>query len=348
MRFGIGIYTAEPLPKVVEQARLAERLGYDTLWLLDSQLVGRELYATMAACALATERILVGSGVTQPYTRHATVTACGFATLDELAPGRFLLGIARGDSAVLGLGAPVPTFKEFATYVDQVMRLLRGETIDINGKPIRLQFLDASSLPRVPLYIAAGGPKALAQACKLADHVIVHSGAGDFRLGKAMDLVRNGIQAAGKDPASVEIIWWTHASIDENWENVKNHYRPRVAGKFRHMSLAEFEELGIHLDPETVQRAKQSYNFVDHATAGAAHSVTAELIPESVWQELALLGSPEACYQTVRRGLERHPDISHVVINPPPPGFGLTYESIMEKFAAGVMAPLKEEAAAAT
>src|SRR5262245_15866520 len=133
VRFGVGIYTCESLSTVLEHARLAESLGYDSLWLLDSQLVGRECYATMASCALHTSRITIGSGVTNPYTRHVTVTASAHLTLNELAPGRIAVGIGRGDSAVLGLGAGVPSFGSYAEYVHALRRLLAGEQIDVNG-----------------------------------------------------------------------------------------------------------------------------------------------------------------------------------------------------------------------
>jgi 5,10-methylenetetrahydromethanopterin reductase len=347
VRFGVGIYTAEPLTSVVQQAKLAERLGYDSLWLLDSQLVGREVYATMAMCALETERIKIGSGVAVPYTRHATVTACAFATLDELAHGRFLLGIGRGDSAVLGIGGQLPKFREFGTYVDQVERLLRGEQIEINGKPIRLQFLDRSRLPDAPTYVAVGGPRAIEFGCSIANRIIVHSGAGEVMINRAMDLVRGGARKAGKDLANMEIVWWVHASIDDDWSKVKEHYRPRMVGKFRHTRPVDLEELGVHLDAETIERAKNSYNFVDHATAGAAHGVWADLFPDPVWKQVALLGTARECYETVRKGLESNPEISHFVINPPPSGFGITVEGVMETFAKDIAARLRSEAALA-
>ena len=94
MRFDVGIMNNQPVSTVVRQAQLAEALGYETVWITDSHLVCRELWVTLAACALGTTRIKLGPGVTVPHTRHWSVAASAIATLEEMAPGRVVLGIA--------------------------------------------------------------------------------------------------------------------------------------------------------------------------------------------------------------------------------------------------------------
>ena len=341
VRFGVGIYTAEPLPVVTEQVRLVERLGYDSVWLLDSQLVGRELYATMAAAALATDRVLIGSGVTQPYTRHVTVTACGHATIDDLAPGRVALGIGRGDSAVLGVGGTLPGFTEFARHIDELRKLMTGERFEMAGKTVGLKFVDPTEPKRIPIYVAASGPQALALACKLGDGVIIHCGAGEVMIGRAMELVREGAKKAGKDLADLDVVWWVHTSIDDDWAKVKEHYRPKMISKFRHKRPVSIEEQGVTLDAATFEEAKNSYNFMEHATSGAAHGVWADVFPDDVWRQEAFLGTADEVYETCRRGLAANPEISHVVINPPASGFGITVEAVYERFARGVIDRLR-------
>ncbi|MBV9598899.1 MAG: LLM class flavin-dependent oxidoreductase [Chloroflexi bacterium] len=342
VQFGVGIYTGEPSPHILEQARLAEHLGYDTLWLLDSQLAGRELYTTMALCALETSRIKIGSGVTQSYTRQAAVTANAFATLDSLAPGRFLLGIGRGDSAVLGVGGSLPSFRDFAAYVRQVETLLRGEPVDLDGHAARLTGVDPAHPVVAPVYIAADGPRSLESACAIADRVIMHPGAGQGMLARAMGLLQAGAHKAGKSPLEMEVVWWMHTSIHADWSKVKEHYRPRMAGTFRHLRGGTLEELGVSIDAETFERARAAYDFSDHATAGAAHGAWADLFPDEAWKQLALLGTADEAYATVSRGLDAYPEISHVVINPPASGFGITIEGIMQTFAGDVMPRLQQ------
>jgi len=80
VKFDLAILANEPLPVVVRQVQLAERLGYDTAWITDTHLVCRELWVTLAACATATTRIRLGPGVTVPHSRHVSVTASAVAS----------------------------------------------------------------------------------------------------------------------------------------------------------------------------------------------------------------------------------------------------------------------------
>jgi len=104
VKFDLAILASEPLPAVVRQVQLAERLGYDTAWITDTHLVCRELWVTLAACAAATSRIRLGPGVTVPHSRHVSVTASAAASLHELAPGRVVVGIGTGGSSAQTMG----------------------------------------------------------------------------------------------------------------------------------------------------------------------------------------------------------------------------------------------------
>ena len=114
------------MPVFLDSMRAAERAGYARAWLVDGQMLWQDLYVYMAHALAATERIEVGSGVTNPLTRHPSVTASAHATLAQLHPGRVLLGIGRGDNAVRTLGLkPVPT-KELREVVPKLRELMAG------------------------------------------------------------------------------------------------------------------------------------------------------------------------------------------------------------------------------
>src|SRR5918992_1017067 len=104
MKFDVAILGTQPVPDIVRQVQLAERLGYDTAWITDSHLISRELWVMLTACALGTSRIRLGPGVTVPHSRHVSVTASAIVSLNELAPGRIRLGIGTGDSSAGTLG----------------------------------------------------------------------------------------------------------------------------------------------------------------------------------------------------------------------------------------------------
>ena len=91
-------FLPEDFPAFVESVRAAERAGYERAWLVDGQMLWQDLYVYMTHALAATERLVVGSGVTNPLTRHPSVTASAHATLADLHPGRVVLGIGRGDN----------------------------------------------------------------------------------------------------------------------------------------------------------------------------------------------------------------------------------------------------------
>lgn len=115
MKFDVGILGNQPVSTVVRQVQLAEALGYDTAWITDSHLVCREMWLTLAACAVATSRIRLGPGVTVPHTRHVSVTASAIATLDEMAEGRIVLGLGTGGSSAGTMGLSVQKVARIAT-----------------------------------------------------------------------------------------------------------------------------------------------------------------------------------------------------------------------------------------
>ena len=96
--FGVGLFPTEPLQKMIHLAKVSEEVGFSHIWVGDSHLIWREAYINMAAMALNTTRVKLGTGVTNPLTRHPSVVASGYATLEEYAPGRMIVGIGLGDT----------------------------------------------------------------------------------------------------------------------------------------------------------------------------------------------------------------------------------------------------------
>ncbi len=104
VKFDLGILATQPVAEIVKQVQLAEDLGFETVWMTDTHLVCRELWVTLTACVLGTKRIKLGPGVTVPHSRHASVTASAILTLEELAPGRIVLGMGTGGSSAQTMG----------------------------------------------------------------------------------------------------------------------------------------------------------------------------------------------------------------------------------------------------
>jgi 5,10-methylenetetrahydromethanopterin reductase len=187
MRIGIRLPPCRPVDEVAEAARRAEELGFDDVWVPDSQTLWRDAYATLAYAALRTERVRLGTAVTNVVTRHPSVVAAAARTVAELAPDRFVLGLGVGNSSVEPVGLRSSTTAELRLGVTE----LRG------------------MMPGIPIHVAASGPRNLALGGELADGVILLAGASAARIGAALDLVnRDGA------PAEVTVSAFCHVTDD--------------------------------------------------------------------------------------------------------------------------------------
>ena len=218
-----------------------------------------------------------------------------------------------------------------------IRSLLAGERLRLNDREIRVQFVDPVNPPRIPIYVATGGRQSLRVAAQIADGVIIHNGPNEEMVRRSLEIVQEGAAEVGRDIRDLAIVWWAHTSIGRDWQAVKEHARPKIASKFRQRKSVSLDELGVNLDEDTRRRALEAYNFLDHASAVASHGHVADLIPEPLWREVSLIGTAEEARERVQRIVDRFPEITDVVLNPPVPGFGITYESIMEEFAQAVL-----------
>src|SRR5215467_649801 len=133
-------FLPEDFPVFVESVALAEEAGYDRAWVVDSQMLWEDVWVYITRALAATGRIQLGVAVANPLTRHYTVSASTAATLAQLHPGRVVLGLGRGDSAVRTLGLRQVSTSRFAEIVPRVRTLLAGEEITVDGTAMRLRW----------------------------------------------------------------------------------------------------------------------------------------------------------------------------------------------------------------
>ncbi|MYA52901.1 MAG: LLM class flavin-dependent oxidoreductase [Dehalococcoidia bacterium] len=146
----------------VEQAVLAEELGYERVWIYDSPALYHDVWVTLARIAERTERIGIGPGVLVPHLRHPMTQAAAITTLDELAPGRLAVALGAGFTGRLAMGQRMLTRREFELGVRQVMALLRGEVVEVDGAATQMLHSEgfAPSRPiEVPVLVNAQGPR---------------------------------------------------------------------------------------------------------------------------------------------------------------------------------------------
>ncbi|MBF6558890.1 MAG: LLM class flavin-dependent oxidoreductase [Candidatus Binataceae bacterium] len=191
----------------------AESKGFSHAWFGDSQMVWGDVYQCMALCAAKTSTIKLGTNVTNPSSRIAPVTACNFATLNVLAPGRVIMGIGTGNTARRTLGMPAAKLAELKSHVEVCRGLLSGATVPYQEGDRRrmIRFLDPASgmidlKHPVPVYIAGSGPKTLELAGEIGDGVILFGTVGDSLLGYTMSHIRRGAERAGKRMEDLYIV----------------------------------------------------------------------------------------------------------------------------------------------
>jgi 5,10-methylenetetrahydromethanopterin reductase len=209
-------FLPEDFPLFMECVQTAESAGYDRAWVVDSQMLWEDVWVYLTRALEATERIQFGVAVANPLTRHYTVTASTSATLAQLHPGRVLLGLGRGDSAVRTLGLKQVATRKFAEIVPRVRALMAGEEVVTDDAAIRLRW---ASGERVPIAVAATGPRNLRLAGALADIAMLQVGANPDAVRWAIDQVRAGAEESGRDPDEVEIAifcgMWVSDDLDE-------------------------------------------------------------------------------------------------------------------------------------
>src|SRR6266511_4396872 len=159
MEFGFTLKPDVSFERAIALARLAERNGFAYGWIFDSHVLWKEPYVLLQLMAQNSERLRLGTCVTNPATRDPSVTASTLAVLQGLSGGRMDLGIGRGDSALRVLGKPPQSLEHLEQATTMIRDLCEGREVFYEGTPIRLSW--APDYP-LPVWIAGYGPKALA------------------------------------------------------------------------------------------------------------------------------------------------------------------------------------------
>ena len=159
-----------------DMARYAEELGFDRVNVPDLQMIWSDPYALLALIAVNTKRIQIGTGITSPELRIAPVTANAIATINQIALGRVFLGVGTGHTSVRLIGRKPASVAQLRDYFNVVRKLLDGEEVNYpdHGERRLIKFMHRERHyinldDRIPIIVAANGPKAISLAGELAD-----------------------------------------------------------------------------------------------------------------------------------------------------------------------------------
>lgn len=231
-----------PVGEIADFIREVEGLGFDRVYVPDSQLLWRDPFLTLHTAARATERLQLGTAVSNLVTRHPSVVAGLVRTLAETAPGRIHLGVGVGNSSVEPVGLAPSRQAELRAGLAQVRGLLAGEDVVFGDRVARQR----DPHPGVPVYLAASGPRNLQLAGEIADGTILLSGVSDALLERSVALVREGEERAGRAPGSSDVVVSAFASVTDDVERDARTLKPVLAAMAQHGGRSALESVGIH------------------------------------------------------------------------------------------------------
>lgn len=191
--FSIGLHPDRPVAEVGEIAAEAERLGYHGVWIADSQSLFRDVYAALTVAAMRTSRVELGTGVTNPVSRHPAVIASALATVDELSGGRLKMGLGTGETAVQSLGRKRATIKRLESTAQLLRGLWAGDAVEHDDATLTQDW----PARRVPVLFASTGPKSLQAAGRTADGVYLKLGIHPEVMAYALRNVAQGREESG-------------------------------------------------------------------------------------------------------------------------------------------------------
>ncbi|TQF01355.1 TIGR03842 family LLM class F420-dependent oxidoreductase [Kitasatospora acidiphila] len=296
MDIGLVLQTDPPARLVVERMRRAEAAGFSHGWTFDSAVLWQEPFVIYSQILAQTERLTVGPMVTNPSTRSWEVTASTFATLNDMFGNRTVCGIGRGDSAMRVAGRQPATLARLSEAMRVIKGLAEGRSVELDGTELQLPWVRDG---RLPVWMAAYGPKALALAGHQADGYILQL-ADPFLTEYMIKAVRRAAAEAGRDPASVTICVaapayvtaddspaaLAHAREQCRWFGgmVGNH----VADLVRH--YGEHSELVPEALTDYI-KGRQGYDYAHHGRAGNPDTA---FVPDEIVDRFCLLGPVDA------------------------------------------------------
>jgi 5,10-methylenetetrahydromethanopterin reductase len=328
MQMGLLMLGDASVRTMVERARLAEAVGYGTVWLADERFY-REVYSCLTHLAAHTSKVLLGPCVTDPFSRHPALTAMAIATLDEISGQRAILGIGAGVSGFTELGInrrkPARAIREM---IEVIRALLQGESIDFYGEVIdlhqgRLSFVPTRSA--VPIYVASNGPFGQRVAGAVADGAIMEACASVSEAEAFITEVAAGAAQIRRNPKSIKKIARLNTCIASDGSAARNAVRPLVArylgaGRLRSKTL---KEQGLELPAEALQTVAGA----PYAAGVAPYLSLLSLITDRHVNALSLAGTidevTEHVVVLVRAGIDE------IIIRPFAPEGGTIEETIV-------------------
>ena len=284
-------------------AKLYEDAGWDGLLFTDSQHHNGDVYQSLALASVATERIGLGTGVTNPLTRNAAVTAAAILSVQVESDGRAILGIGRGDSSLGHLGLGPASVSVLEDYVTKVEGYLRGEAVIQNGHAAHLKWIEG--IPKPPVDIAATGPRVSEVAGRVADSITVAVGADAERMQRNIDRARAAREAVGLDSATLATGAYLNVAAHPDVAVARRVIRGSI-GTMAHFSSMRGAPLDEVASPErsVVQDVGAHYQLSLHGDVRAVHL---QKVDDAFIDRFGVVGTPQQVVERLGAMLDQAP-----------------------------------------
>ncbi|MFZ4181403.1 TIGR03842 family LLM class F420-dependent oxidoreductase [Streptomyces pseudogriseolus] len=297
MDFGLVLQTDPPASRVISLMKRAERNGFTHGWTFDSAVLWQEPFVVYSQILAHTTTLRVGPMVTNPGTRTWEVTASTFATLNDMYGNRTVCGIGRGDSAMRVAGRRPNTLARLGEAIDAIRDLAEGREAEVDGQRMRLPWVRDG---RLPVWMAAYGPKALALTGRKADGFILQL-ADPFLTEWMVKAVRNAAAEAGRDPDAITVCVAAPAYVGDDLAHAReqcrwfggmvgNHVADLVARYGEHSGMVP-EALTEYI------KGREGYDYSHHGRAG---NPSTDFVPDEIVDRFCLLGPPETHIEKLR------------------------------------------------
>jgi len=288
----------QPVPRIMTLLQRVEAAGFDGAGILDSQMISRDTFVILGQAATSTSRLTLFPAVTNPFTRDASVLAGGIATVEELAPGRVKFVIGTGYTSASTIGRKPATLAEMRACIATVRALVSGQRVDFHGTPGTLAYATGR---RIPVIMAASGPKAIEVAGEIADGVLLLVGFNRGIVQRALEHLERGAKRAGRRLDDLEIIWAVRTGTAASTAEARRLARPtavhwgilRWGGHWLEPAGVKIPRLEI---PDAVWKVYPDLSHAhDWEAAIEATSFVSDDVVAELCDALGLVGTPADC-----------------------------------------------------
>lgn len=301
-RIGLCFLDRPDVGEQLEITRLADRKGFDSIWVCETRLV-RDAISVLGAFAPVTSKVKLASGVINIWTRVPSLTAMTFATLDEISRGRAILGVgAYWDPLAWKQGIkrrkPLKAMREWVGIVRRLFNLERvtfeGEIMKVRDLRLDLGFGRPREPIHVPIYIGATGLKMMELSGEIADGVLLNAFTSVQYLKTSLEHIGLGARKAGRKMKEIDLPQLIGVAMSEDTEKAKDEARYLVT-----LYLGQQPHIGIAsgIEEDLIKEINAALGGWPPRKNGPQAAM--KLVDDKVVDMLTVAGTPEECRKGV-------------------------------------------------